>query len=373
MAGFKVEETEYFNILKPYNANDRLLSYTQTFSKSLVDHPKDYKLCLDKFDIPTTSIPIFIFNTEMNYYTVELCWGNYTNSKLVTVGNIDFIRTEGALNITYSSGEVGIEELGTPFNINSGSVGASSGGTRAPYFNYIYSYNDFIRMINKALQTAMQLLSVAGAPIATAQLPYFELDSTTNTFSLVVDNAFFNQTSANYIMLFMNRNMNRFFTGFPSFLQTTQSGAKSRLFEVYPMNNNSFTSGSYTFLRMKSEYGAQTLIGWNDAKGLVFTSDLVPIKTEQLPTTQGDITTYNAPVRGILASYDFVYTESEITPLKAQYLLTSPYKVIDMKTDFPLNKFDIHIYWVDNKNNLYDMFLFSGEAWSVRFCFIKTD
>ena len=65
---------QYVDVLKPYNSTDRVMHFYQQRSEAIVDKGNDYYLSFDRFNIPLTSIPTFIFNSDPNYYTVELVY-----------------------------------------------------------------------------------------------------------------------------------------------------------------------------------------------------------------------------------------------------------------------------------------------------------
>jgi len=372
MAGFRSDENIYFSILKSFDGNgDRSLHYTQTFSRSIIPSARKYKLSVDRFNIPVTSIPIFIFNTLKNYYNLQIVYGRYDYGRVVTkidplTGNIvDDLRTEGSTTILFNSAVQPLLFEGSPINPSVN-----------PYYNFIYSYDQFLKIINNALAIAYAQLvaqvKIIVPAIENSLKPYFELDQATNILSLMADPTYFTYSSSgNFCFIYFDNTMFRFMHGMPAFYKSGDQGGRNMLLQIFNKGNNIVTRNSISYIQMESEYGSETLIYWNDAKGLVMTSELVPSRTEQMPTSPNNSS--DAPHRSILANFDFIYNAQNTKPLVAQYILQSPYKLIDLNTDIPINKFDINIYWVDYSNNFYPLFLFVNESWSMRFVFIKEE
>jgi hypothetical protein len=349
---------QYQDILKAYNVNDRQMKYLKQFSQPIVERAQDYFIAIDRFNLQMTSIPIFIYKTSKS---IDPITGVVTNVD-------DQYSVEISYNGIYS---------GQTFLQYVPQLGVT---TASAFYYYVYSYNNFIRMINTALVTAFTTLGGLVTLPTGSLAPYFELDLKTNMMSFVVQNNFFNGTPlwGGVINVYMNNKMLRFVNGIPLSISTAAPNGRNLLLNVYNIYNNLFARipvdktppdpSIYDFLVMYSEYGSQTLINWNDAKGLVFTTDTIPINPEYMPSAENDSSIVS---RGILANFDFIYTESTPRPLNAQYIQQSPYKLIDLLGISPISMLDITVYWYDYNNNLYDCYLYDGEAMSIRLLFTR--
>jgi hypothetical protein len=336
---------QYVDVLKPYNSNDRVMHFYQQRSEAIVDKANNYFLSFDRFNIPLTSIPIFIFNNAPNHYTIELVY-NGTGS--------------GAISLTY--------------------IPPALTSATSSFYYYVFNYCMFLKMINNAIDTAFATLGgIVTLPTIPnpadppnpfpAQPPYFQLDDVTHIVSLVGQSALYDSSLPTPIQLYMNENLFRFFNGIPLNYTSAPTVAGRNILYIFQDNyNNTATVGGVNFYSMDSEKGAQTLINWSDCKGLVITSDTLPVNPEFLPSSQQ--TTLNNP-RSIVANFDLIYTSDAPKPVSAQYILQSPYKEIDLMGSTYINALSLNIYWYDFNNNLNDMFLYVGEAMSLRLLFTK--
>ena len=347
-------DAQYQDILKPYNPIDRQMRYLKQFSQSIVTKADDFYLSIDRFNIPMTSIPIFIYQLTPHVDPIT--------------GLTTYTDTEYSIELEYNgvfSGQTFIQYV-------------SNTPVTSSFYYYVFNYNAFIRMINTAISTAFTTLGGIITLPTGSVAPYFEIDQNTKMMSLVVQNNYFNGTIGWLpLKLYANIKMLRFLNGIPLEF-TYQSPTRILLFIVEDLHNNlerrvpfDLTPTDptlYDFLIMNSEYGAQTLINWNDAKGFVFTTDTLPINPENLPSTANQSMLVS---RGILANFDFIYTESTPKPLSAQYILQSPYKKIDLISSVPINILDIAVAWYDYNNNLHECYLYDGEAMSIRLVFLR--
>jgi hypothetical protein len=363
-------ENQYYNVLLPYqNSLSNQAVYTATLTQGIVNVPKNYNLAMDRFNIPMTSVPLFFF--QPNTYYVELSYNGVDS---------------GAFPVIFINSDE-IPEPTPPVN-------------PSRYHYAIYSYSQFLLMVNQAIHTALAhlgtLVTLPANATSDYYSPYFSYNPTLNTIQLTVsgiqtspsalpapyDNTPPNPYTApfpNPIFLYMNINMFHFFEGIPYKLVSNAPPAfpyRNVTFELTSQGMSqvpySFTVGINTYTGFNnvytSEYGSTTLIAWNIAKGFVITSNKMPINFEYLPNL-----TNNSQLNGtrVIANFDFIYTPNQTKPLFAQYILQSPYKEINLMGSSPLSQVDISMFWYDYENNFYPIYLYYGEALSLRMVFLK--
>ena len=340
----KFIDSQYQDILKSYNSFDTQMRYFKQYSQNIVEKASDYNLAIDRFYVPLSSVPIFIFNntqvtdinkvTTYSYYSVELSYNGIYSGQTF----IQYIPRSGS------------------------SVSADK------FYYYVYGFGNFLEMINTTLSSAFTKLSGLVTLPTDSIAPHFEIDYTNYMLSFVGQSNFYDSSLASPITVYMNNPMQQFMSGIPSSYNGSFSNGRNIIFKFSNLYNNIITWSSSDYYKMNSEYGTQTLIRWNIAKGLVFTTDTIPVNTENLPATLNQSLLIS---RGILANFDFIYTSDAPKPFSAQYILQSPYKQITLINDTPINVLDITVYWYDMDNNLYDTFIYSGEALSMRLVFLR--
>jgi len=325
--------TQYYDVLQAYSGPNSQMRYFQQLSQPIIEHANEYYLSIDRFSIPMSNIPIFIFNPAANFYTVELVY-NGTGS--------------GPISVQY--------------------IPPALQPTTSAYYYYVYSYNLFLLMINTALAASFTALGGSISLPAGSIAPYFVIDDSTKIISLVAQSNFYDSTISTPIQIFMNTNLLSYMEGIPMSYNSALAGGRNILFNLFNTHNNVIAASPSNFYKMDTEYGASTLINWNQAKGFIITTDSIPINPEYLPIVSGQNLLNTRP---ILANFDFVYSPSDTKGLVAQYILQSPYKTIDLVGRNQVNRIDTTVYWYDSSNNMYTIYLRPNEAMSIRLVFLK--
>jgi hypothetical protein len=369
-------EHVYIDIVKGYEPGNRYANYRQQFDKAILPRACDYSLSIDRFNIPMTAIPIFIFNHQY-----ELREGNN--------GGVYY----NYYNISMSYNDVYSDPMGVQFipsSTNISQYDANDPDNTDPVYYYVWNVAQFIRMLNETIKTAFSMLSdTVTLPIG-ATYPFFTIDYSSNTLLYYAQRDFYDVDNVEIpIKLYLNTNLWNMLKGFNylvigGLVSPVDTGRDVQLL-CFNMNNNLETFGGTAstnyYYKMVNEFGAITLINWNIAKGFFMTSNNLPVRNELLPslssswnasTQQYTIQKSNVLVATpIICSFDFIYTPSEPFPLNAQYVLNSPYKLIDMTTISPITSIDVSVFWFDKYNNAYPLKFYRDEAMSIRILFQK--
>jgi hypothetical protein len=341
---------KYIDILKTFTTYDVGANFIKTYTQNIIEVAEDYTLSIDRFNIPMTGVPLFIFPSHQ------------------TGGIYDTYSVELSYNGIYS-GRVYVQYISTTPN---------SPTTTEEYY-YVYTFDIFLKMVNIALETALTQLGGKVTLPGTVKKPFVSMDYTNNILSITADQADYDSYNALIIpvKVYMNQSLWSFFNGPPiievgDVLGTGVANGRDAQFLFFDCGYNTVTigtGGGATFCyKMNSNYGASTAIDWNDAKGFALCSNLIPTQPEILPTASNSGDLVN---RGILANFDFIYTQNDVHPLTAQYVLTSSYKLIDLIGRDSIKQLDVSVFWYDNQNNFHPVRLLNAETLSIRFVFIK--
>lgn len=325
-------KTQYYDVIQTYGGANSQMRYYQQLSQPIIERASDFYMAIDRFKIPMTNVPIFIFNPATDFYTFEIEYNGIKSGKTALVYKAPALLS-----------------------------------TLSAYYYYVYSYDFMISMMNTALSTAFTTLSGLVTLPTGSIAPHFEIDSTTHIISLVAQVDFYDETLTTPIRIFCNTNMHKFVMGIPASYDPSDTNGRNVLFSIFDVKNNIIAGTPSDFYKMSTEFGSQTLINWNVAQGFVITSDTLPVNPEYLPIMGGQTILNTRP---IVSNFDFIYTSDMTKGFTAQYILQSPYKTLDLVGTQPVTTIDLTVYWYDNLNNLYPVYLRLDEAMSIRLNFI---
>lgn len=356
----------YYNVVMPYRPtvmNTSPMIYQEELSQALLTNPSDYYLSIVRFTIPTQNIPIFIAqvrpfpNTDLNslIYSVTLTWNGFTSGQTF----LQYLTTSP--NALQSR----------PLTMDHPEA------DKTPYY-YVFTYTQFLLMINNALQTAFTALGTASGgtlPIGSTA-PFFIFDEINNRISLIAQNTHYNVSNVTPIKIFVNNYLFSFLDGIAvqNFGFNLPTGEDFQ-FLVRNEHNNFYNTPDTcpppcppTYLIMTQQY--DTLTNWNSFKSLVLTSNLLPIKSEYVPRAdfinQGQINT-----RGILKDFEPLLELGPEARTQVQYQLQSPYQLINLTNNIPLTKIDIAVYWSDQFGNLNLLTIPFNQIVTIKLIFIK--
>lgn len=356
----------YYNVVIPHNdqtnpGSGSIAQFLDTRSQALVQNPSEWEMAIIRFQVPTSSIPIHVF--VPNVYSLELSFG------------------------AFDSGQVFL--IYTPDN----SLAPPPTGTVNQLF--IYSYQQWVDMINTALATAFTNLG-ANVPAGATSPPYLIYDSTTNLISMVLQQAYvvtqsnFNTANLN---IYFNTSMQTFFPSFRWFFHgynqslgkdyslviknnfNNLAGNNVEAHPVVPPMVPTGTPGAGTSAYIMTEE-FPSLFAWNAPQSIVFISNGVPFRQEYLTQSQtitsGQVSSASNAQLPILTDFIPVVSPGGFDwRTNIQFFNQGEYRLIDMKGDNPLYNFDISIFWQDNFQVLYPIILQPHEVATIKILFRK--
>jgi len=334
------QEHRYLDIISTYSLSNPYAKYFKQYDSNILEKANDYTLAVDRFNIPMSSIPIFIFDSHQtnglyDYYTVELEYNN-----------------------TFS-GQTGVQYITT------------TPTTQDPSLYYrVYTFSQMIMMVNNAIKTAFNTLNGLTTLPVGSSAPFFTFDATTSLIAYNAPSALYDTFMTNPIKLYMNQNLWVFFDGISiietgSITGTPSVNGRDVQFMAYELYNNHILFNSIDHYTMITDTGADTAISWNIAKGYYFISNTLPIRSEIMPNLTNNYVNEEA----IVCNFDFVFDSKAPKPMIVQYILQTPYKLIDFFDNKNINKLDIQVFWYDKYNNSYPLTLHPKDAMTIRLLF----
>lgn len=341
-----------------YNNNQQptIAKLIENRSQPLLQCPSDYYLSVIRFLIPTAYLPIFVYPTNYD--------GN--GKSLNTANNTSF-------SVTIRNQQSGIDYqtfiIYQPLN-NLSSLDAE--------FLFVYSYQQFIDMINVAFNTAFVNLVGGGGPNLPTTPPYMTFDPITGLCSIIVESVYASATG--FYQIFMNNPLFTFFDNFKaSRLGVGNVNGKDDLLFVDNQGDNTVTftapaySSTVTGYKIVQEYNS--LFNWNTVRSIVFVTNTVPCADENI-NLQSPLATTGSTFRKILTDFEpQIQTNAANNTLRSyqQYYPVGQYRLIDLKSDRPLYTFDIQVYFETADQTLYPLYINSGEYISMKILFQSRD
>ena len=110
---------------------------------------------------------------------------------------------------------------------------------------------------------------------------------------------------------------------------------------------------------------------WNPAKGLVFTSNAIPVKNTYTQINNQFQDESNATSLGILIDFKLNIDNSLDQRKQLLYVPQQNYRRLDLYGTTPLRTIDIQIYWADLFGNLYPLRIPRAQEANIKLLFIR--
>ena len=350
----------YYDILvsnlNTRNSSNPILSFQETRSKPFIYAPENYYMSIVRFSLDTCSLPIWVPTIQGNQPDYDL--------------------TIYSVSMTYNDQTVQTYLQYIPQDLTqSAPPSPSSTPTGLQLFceyYYVYNYEYVISLLNTALETCFSSLS-ALTVLPTTNVPYLKWDTTNLIATLITDQAGFNNSSDDFIGLYMNNALYQLFSSFPMILNSTSSstGLNYQIScDAYGIASTS--SSSYTQQLLAQEYS--TISVWNPVMSVVFTSNTMPIVCEQLsaPLVFMNGTTIQSTNNSNIANIitDFEANNGIYKP----NLVYQPsiYRYKELIGNSPLSSIDIQCFWKNRYGSLVPFYLNTGCSASLKLMFALT-
>lgn len=332
------DDNLYYNIkIVNTTTNSRILAeYSVTRVSPIVDTPSDYELAVTRFGVPATRIPIMVWGSEP--YDVVANPSSKVDRFIVTM--------------SYDGASVS-EYLTFIPNSVSGIYGQE-----------IWSYQEFIDIINVALRDAFLAIKAIKGAAPPVSPPYMTFDPETQLCTLYspqtydTGNPSIPPVPVDTIAVYFNGPLFKLFPSFETYY-TGVTGSSYRLLIKSEYNNSETISGTPYYLT-KQKY--PTIALWSDFRRIVFETDSIPVEPEYQPTLKN-------VTRRLITDFepDVAINNRE----RFQYSGSGWKRYYDLKSQYPLRTIDLRIYWQDNEGKLYPIYISKDESASVKLLFRK--
>lgn len=374
------------------NENPQNGSYNVTKSDAILDRCSDYYCSVVRFSIPLDQIPLMICPIVPNQ-TALLGAGNENNDLTPLIIGIEY-GAGGADTTRFPSNLIYLPQ-NTINSLPNGFVQNQPLQIIKPYY-FIYSYREFINMINISLEAAY-INAGLEAQFPGYIPPYFYLDQTTNLISLVVPTFFLNVTAPATVTpsIFMNAALASYLDAFNTSTQNYNAPQGNDIyfqlngtypitpeFYYYPNGIAQPTAAAIpgpptlpSYYRFTQEYSV--LEYWSSLKSIIISTGTIPVRNEFVPGINSN-STVNVLQNGVTISYpiltDFIpQVEGSAGSSRsiAYYLPSAQYRLCDLLSDNPLFKVDLQLYWTDRDGNLYPLQLSLYQHANIKLGFFR--
>lgn len=333
--------------------NPSLAKINLGFTEPYLEHPKDYYASIIRFDIPLNVVPLFIFPCPNGGVISSLIVG-------VSVGGVDFPR-----NLIYVP-----DNSITPAPVNPDPTNS---------FYYTYTIQNFVDSLDTALNGAF---ADAGSPGGVS--PFFYYDSATQLFHCYIPQTFVTANAT----LFVNTELEIFLDGFrwDQVSTTAVNGhhfnllISSNPYFVYPSVLNPTSNGAFlatpqaqpNAIILKQDY--INMVYFAALRRIVVVTNTIPIISENVPTVAAN-GTQTGDVGYFPIFSDFVPDFRDTTDIRSisYYVPSGQYRLLDLRGEAPLTRFDLQIFWEDTLGRLLPLFLTINQTASVKVGFFKRE
>jgi len=352
------------------------LYFNETRNNPFILDPETYYLSIVRFTLDTTTLPIIQpliqpnqSNRDLTLYSFTLSWTN----PIAPFEEFNFQQF-----VIYEPQNLSVIAPSPPSQTDTGLQNTQTG-----YYD-IFNSQFWIYLVNKCLISAYNGLNAlvvgAGLVLPSANIPVMTWDNVNNIAILNADVAGYDDTSANYISIWMNSNMYQLFSSFPVIIQGLSASGLGKNVVVATnslggSNQVRFppVSPTYTALQIIQEHS--TLAVWTPITSVVFTSNTLPIVPNQVsaPLLFFDGNRFNSGGNNSNISQiitDFVGEEGNYKP-SITYLPTAQYRLVSLMGNTPIYNLDVEVFYKNRVGELVPFRLSSGSTATIKILFTR--
>jgi hypothetical protein len=340
------------------------LAFSEIRDSEIIQNCSDYYLTISRFYMETPNLPVLLMP--------------------ILTGQTDINKSSLSVTMTFKAFEVQTYLRYVPTNTNVSLPNAPL--INVDYNNNyydIYSYQNFIQMLNTAFLNCFNALNTAsGGTLTTANFPYMEYDPNAGKGILNADMMGFNNSLQYPISIYFNTELFQLFSSFDAnYYGNNVTNGKNYKLNIYELPNlgNVYTITSPTtinYLQMYQEYSTLASVG-NPISSIVFNTALIPVAGSlqskpvifNAPASISDQTS-NSTVVNMLT--DIIVDSTMTTGYKPNIIYNAnPFRLISLSSNAPLRNYDISVFYKLNTGNLRPFLLMPGATASIKIVFIK--
>lgn len=349
------------------NTPATFLTFTEIRDQAILDVCSDYYLCIERFYLETSNLPLLLMP--------------------ILTGQTDINKSSLSVTMTYKGYQYQQYLHYVPSNLSVGSPNTPvvSVDYSTTYYD-IYSYQNFIKMLNYAFIQCYKGLSITagqgGFPLPSAYPPYMEFDPNAEKAILNADILGYDQSLLNPISIYMNSPLFQLFSSFDAtfYGSTNIVNGMNYMLNVYafPNSGNVFSVTQPTainYLQCYQEYPTLGVVG-NPVSSILFTTNMIPVSGALVSTpvifnsTSTGQQTSNSAVSNMLTDITVGLTLGFEYKPNIIYN-ANPFRLISMQSEAPLRQYDISVFYKLHNGILRAFFLSPGSVSSIKIAFIK--
>lgn len=302
----------YYNFnVKKGNEIYNYIAVNDTRSQAILEKASDYEIAVARFSLPTNAMPVFIWKGD-EYFQIAYTFGSTTVTKYVV-----FVPSTTGNDI---------------------------------YGNSIWTYQQFIDLINTALKNGFTDLKIAEPSCPATEPAFLSLNSKSK---LLVWNT--EQSYGTSTKVYFNRKLFFLMPSFQAFGTTLNNTLFWQMISKNNGNNSNVING-INYYSTKQEY--PTIFLWKDFKTMIFETDNIPIDSEYSMAQQNDF-------RRVLTDFEVtqgLYEEKQVI----QYYPRAEMRWYDLISSQQLRKMDLKVYWADNIGKTYPLYLDANYVFTMK-------
>ena len=360
------------------------LRFNESRSNPIISATEDYYMSIVRFSLDTYNLPNIIAEIQPKQADAFKTIYSLTLQAQLPDGVGGFTTSERQVFINWIPQN---KDIPTPPAPISTSTGFQPTNTE---FYYCYNFQYFIDLINNTFDSALLLLKAdtggAGSPINTAQQPIMTWDTTRSSGILNAPVNFYesviNPTATPKINIFFNKPLFALFNSFNNndFGVSVTAGKNHQIIvdNVLGTQSIQFPYGPAPTLAYSQVFQeTSTIDTWTPVSSIVFTSNTIPIVSNQLSAplifNDGQVVEGNGNNSNFAQIITDLETNQQVYKPQLLYNPTAEFRRIDMTGNRPLTNIDIEVYWRDKLGGLNPLSLESGGSATIKFLFEKKD
>jgi hypothetical protein len=356
-------------------------SYIDTRTVPFIHNPSEYEMSIIRFTCGTSSLPVFIPQIQIDQGDRDLTIYSVT------------LRTQGfevQQFINWNPQEVNVPLPPLPNQTYNKRQFNQEG-----YYN-CYSYTFFIERVYAALVIAFDALTVlvvaAGLVMSSIYPPLISWDPTTNSATMYADTEGYDVNPAlaiDPIEVYFNSPLFSLFNSFPAiYLGETAVNGKNFKIPFVDIGGTNCTQiippgqpvpvPPATYINYRAIVWSQeqsTTASWSPILSVVFTSNTLPIESNQVSTPVIFSNNQNIVLGGNNSDFSNIITDivSESGNYRPNLVFnpSAEYRMISLKGNKPLYTIDLNIYYKITTGELIPLRLRSNESVTLKLYFRK--
>jgi len=288
------------------------LEFDENRVQPIVSEPWKYEIAVERLKIPLTSIPIFLWENDLFYVKMV-----YDATEITKV--VQFVDNGGS-----------------------------------PYGDAVYSYEEWLTIVNTALTECFNDLKAAEPGMPPSESPFITLDPVSNLCIWNVEQSY--NTPGDETKVFLNQNLYFKFYSWES-IATDFGGQTWYELPTKDNFNNSNTINGLPYYSTYQEF--PVLASLNDFQSVIFETDM-PLNYEYLPAQTND-------VRTVLT--DFLPIDEIQDRQTLQYYPQGPLRYYDILSKVPLRRLKLNAYWLNREGKRFPFYLTRSDVFSMKIVF----